>query len=126
VIRGIKQLIKTVVGLVRGLIKAVKRLIGKVEDGIKMVRNLPNLGSDELARLAKDFPGLSKAQSATPAIIAADELRQVRDMLLAVAVYADATTEVTARRLPGASRLRSSLGQQLSRSRRTEASLSRS
>ena len=89
-VTGVQQLIQASIAQVRGLMTRLQTIIGRVEDGIDLVKQLPDLAGDDLKRLQRDFPGLAHDETPAPGIIAADELRRVRDFLAALAMQPQA------------------------------------
>jgi hypothetical protein len=83
-INGVEQFIVASFGLVRGTLSRIQALIGEVEEGIALLGDIPDLVEDQLRLVRQSFPGLSSG-NAQPAVEARDQLRNVRDFLLALA-----------------------------------------
>ncbi len=83
-VRGAQQYIQGSIGVIRSLLTSVQTIIGRLDDGISLVKQLPDLGAADLTRLTRDFPGLGRSGDVTPAIVTADEMRKVQDLLLAL------------------------------------------
>jgi hypothetical protein len=86
-VNGIRQTIQASIGKVAGLLTATTTFIGRLEDAWNLLKSLPDLASDQLNGLLRDFPGLLGDSAATDkALRGCRELRRVRDFLLTLAM----------------------------------------
>lgn len=78
---GINQIIEASIGEFRALETRIQEIIGRIEDAIAIARSIPDVAEEQWKLLIASAPGL--VEGPDPGIIAADDLRRVRDVLRA-------------------------------------------